>query len=236
MESVMIDVAARCKAVMEKIRVAADKSGRDPDSVKLMAATKTQGVAEVRAAVDAGVRFLGENYVQEAQAKVRALDDVAEWHLIGHLQRNKAKTAVDLFSVLQSVDNLQLARVLDREGSKREQDVRVFIEINLAAEASKTGVKREDLVPLVKEIAQLERLQVEGLMTIPPASSDPEESRSYFRELRELRDTLEDLSIANVNPVELSMGMTHDFAVAIEEGSTMIRVGTALFGQRPTRP
>lgn len=230
-----LNIAANCKAVMEKISVAAAKSGRDPSSVKLMAATKTQGVAEVRAAVDAGIRYLGENYVQEAQAKCAALGAIAEWHLIGHLQRNKAKTAVDLFRVVQSLDNLQLAKILNREGSKREQDVRVFVEVNLAGEAAKTGVQRDAVITLVKEIAQLGRLQVEGLMTIPPASSDPEASRPYFRELRELRDTLNDLSLPNVRVVELSMGMTHDFSVAIEEGSTMIRVGTALFGQRPTR-
>lgn len=235
MGNAIVNIAANCKAVLEKISIAAKKSGRAPGSVKLMAATKTQGVGEVRAAVEAGIRFLGENYVQEAQAKCEALGDVAEWHLIGHLQRNKAKTAVELFSVIQSLDNLRLARILDREGGVQGKAVRVFIEVNLAGEASKTGVSREDLVPLLKEVAQLERLKVEGLMTIPPASDDPEASRPYFRELRELRDVVNDLSLRNVELVELSMGMTHDYAVAIEEGATMIRVGTALFGPRLAR-
>jgi len=235
MDSATVDIAANCKAVLEKITIAAEKSGRDPETVKLMAATKTQGVAEVRAAVDAGIRFLGENYVQEAQAKCEALGDVAEWHLIGHLQRNKAKTAVDLFAVIQSLDNRQLARILDREGGVRGKDVRVFVEVNLAGEASKTGVSREELVPLLEEVAQFERLKVEGLMSIPPVADDPEASRPYFRELRELRDAVNDLSLKNVELVELSMGMTHDYAVAIEEGATMIRVGTAIFGPRLAR-
>lgn len=220
---------------MENIRIAAEKSGRDPRSVKLMAATKTQGVPQIRAAVDAGVRLLGENYVQEAQAKRDALGDVAEWHLIGHLQRNKARTAVELFSVIESLDNVELARILDREGRKRGQDIRVFVEVNLAEEASKTGVSRTDLIPLLSEVAKLERLKVEGLMTIPPAATDPEQSRDYFRELRTLADRINDSSFENVQVEDLSMGMTQDYRVAIEEGATIVRVGTALFGPRPAK-
>jgi pyridoxal phosphate enzyme (YggS family) len=233
MDSV-VDVTANCRAVLENIRVAADKSGRDPGSVRLMAATKTQGIAQVRAVVEAGVRLLGENYVQEAQPKRAALGDIAEWHLIGHLQRNKARSAVEIFSVIESLDNLPLARILDREGCKRERDVRVFVEVNLAEEASKTGVRRPDLVPLLREVAKLTRVKVEGLMSIPPAANDLEVSRPYFRELRELRDTINDLSLDNVSVTELSMGMTQDYMVAIEEGATIVRVGTALFGPRPS--
>lgn len=233
MDTPVVDIAANCRAVMEQIRIAAEKSGRDPASVKLMAATKTQGVTEIREAVAAGVRLLGENYVQEAQAKHAALGGAAEWHLIGHLQRNKAKAALELFSVIESLDNLPLARILDREGSRRTQDVRVFVEVNLAAEASKTGVARTDLMPLLHEVAALERLRVEGLMTIPPAATDPEESRCYFRELRELKDKINDLALANIRIEELSMGMTQDYPVAIGEGATIVRVGTALFGPRP---
>lgn len=235
MDSASTDIAANYRAVMEEIRVAAEKSGRDPQSVKLMAATKTQGVAQIRSVVDAGVRFLGENYVQEAQTKRKALGDIAEWHLIGHLQRNKAKAAVELFSVIQSLDNLGLARILDREGCKNERDIRVFVEVNLAGEESKTGVSRTDLIPLLREVAKFERLKVEGLMSIPPAAADPEESRRYFRELRMLRDTINDLSLENVRLEELSMGMTQDYRVAIEEGATIVRIGTALFGPRPAK-
>jgi len=235
MSSPAIDIAANCRAVTEKIRVAAEKGSRDPRSIKLMAATKTQGVEQVRTAINAGVRFLGENYVQEAQAKRAALGDAAEWHLIGHLQRNKARTAVELFSVIQSLDNLQLARTLDGEASRRGRDVRVFVEVNLGDEATKAGLSRDDLIPLLKEVANLERLKIQGLMSIPPAATDPEASRCYFRELRMLRDRINDLSLRNVQLEELSMGMTQDYQVAVEEGATIVRVGTALFGPRPAR-
>lgn len=228
----MVDIAGNCRRVLEGVRRAAERSGRDPGQVKLLAATKTQPVSAVRAAVEAGVRLLGENYVQEAQAKKDVVGGHAEWHLIGHLQRNKARAAVDLFSVIQTLDNLRLARILDREGRERGRDIHVLAEVNLAGERSKTGVAGEGLVPLLREVSELERVRVRGLMIVPPFAEDPEASRPYFRRLRELRDSVNDLGLPNVALEELSMGMTHDYEVAVVEGSTLVRVGTALFGPR----
>ena len=228
----MVDIAGNCKRVMEGIADAAARSGRDPQQVKLLAATKTQPAPAVRAAVEAGVRLVGENYVQEAQAKKEAVGGLAEWHLIGHLQRNKARAALGLFSVIQSLDNLRLARILDREAQEQNCDVDVLVEVNLAGERSKTGVAEEGLVRLLREVSGLSRIRVKGLMIVPPFVDDPEASRSYFRKLRELRDSLNELGLPNVALEELSMGMTHDYRVAVAEGSTLVRVGTALFGPR----
>ena len=181
----------------------------------------------------AGVVLVGENYVQEAQDKKRQLADAkVEWHMIGHLQRNKAKLAVDLFDVIESLDNLALARELDKEAAKRSKIVRAFIEVNLAGEESKTGIAKSEVAGLLENISGLAHVRVEGLMTVPPFRENLEEVRSYFRELRELRDSLSSLHFPNVQLKELSMGMTHDFTVAIEEGATIVRVGTALFGPR----
>ena len=228
----MVDIADNCKRVMEGIADAAARSGRDPQQVKLLAATKTQPAPAVRAAVEAGVRLVGENYVQEAQAKKEAVGGMAEWHLIGHLQRNKARAALGLFSVIQSLDNLRLARILDREAQEQNCDVDVLMEVNLAGERSKTGVAEEGLVPLLREVSGLSRIRVKGLMIVPPFAEDPEASRPYFRKLRELRDSLNQLGLPNAALEELSMGMTHDYRVAVAEGSTLVRVGTALFGPR----
>lgn len=232
----MVDIAGNCKRVMEGIADAAERSGRDPRQVKLLAATKTQPALAVCAAVEAGVRLLGENYVQEAQAKKEVVGDVAEWHLIGHLQTNKARAAAGLFSVIQTLDSLRLARVLDREGEELDRPVDVLVEVNLAGERTKTGVSEEGLEPLLRELSRLSRVRVKGLMTVPPFAEDPEASRPYFRRIRELRDSLSDLALPNVALDELSMGMTHDYHVAVAEGATLVRVGTALFGPRsPSR-
>ncbi|MCY4439224.1 MAG: YggS family pyridoxal phosphate-dependent enzyme [Deltaproteobacteria bacterium] len=228
----MVDITGNCQRVMEAIADVAARSGRDPQQVKLLAATKTQPAPAVRAAIEAGVRLVGENYVQEAQAKKEAVGGMAEWHLIGHLQSNKARAALGLFSVIQSLDNLRLARILDREARERNCDVDVLMEVNLAGERSKTGVAEEGLAPLLREGSGLSRIRVKGLMIVPPFAEDPEASRPYFRKLRELRDSLNQLGLPNVALEELSMGMTHDYRVAVAEGSTLVRVGTALFGPR----
>lgn len=228
----MVDIAGNCRRVMDAIADAAERSGRDPRRVRLLAATKTQPVEAVRAAVEAGVSLLGENYVQEAQAKKDLVGGDAEWHLIGHLQRNKARAAVGLFSLIQSLDNARLARVLDREAQAQDQDVGVLVEVNLGGEASKTGVAEEGLVPLLREVSGLSRVRVRGLMVVPPLAADPEASRPYFRRLRELRDSVNELGLGNVALEELSMGMTHDYHIAVAEGATLVRVGTALFGPR----
>ncbi|MEE9549921.1 MAG: YggS family pyridoxal phosphate-dependent enzyme [Candidatus Binatia bacterium] len=229
----MVDeIAANCERVKEKIRSAAERSGRDPGEIKLLAASKSQGVSKIRAALNAGIRLFGENSVQEALTKKEAIGESVEWHMIGHLQRNKVKVAVSLFSLIESLDSVELARVLDKEGKKQGKIIRAFVEVNLAGEETKGGVRKENLVPLLNEIGTFFHLRVEGLMVIPPFREDPEEVRPYFRALRELKLSLGDLKIPNVDLHDISMGMTHDYPVAIEEGATIVRVGTAIFGQR----
>ncbi|MFQ5681950.1 MAG: YggS family pyridoxal phosphate-dependent enzyme [Candidatus Binatia bacterium] len=228
----MVDISANYRTVVENIRAAAKRSGRDPTKVKVLAASKSQGISEVRAAVEAGIRLFGENYVQEAVAKKEALDQALEWHMIGHLQRNKVKTAVDLFDLIQSLDGLELARELDKEAHKRGRVVRAFVEVNLGGEETKSGIPKDKVASLLREVGTLSHLGIEGLMVIPPFREEPESMRPYFRALRELQTELRELKIPNVNLQELSMGMTHDYPVAVEEGATLVRIGTAIFGAR----
>ena len=229
----MVDVVANYRAIVERIAVAAAKVGRDAREVRLLAASKSQPVESIRAALAAGVALVGENYVQEAEEKKNLLAEAkVEWHMIGHLQRNKAKLAVQVFDVVESLDNLALARELDKAAAKRSKIVRALIEVNLAGEESKAGVAKGDVAGLLEKIAGLAHVSVQGLMTVPPFRENLEEVRPYFRELRELRDSLNSLNLPHVRLNELSMGMTHDFTVAIEEGATIVRVGTALFGPR----
>jgi pyridoxal phosphate enzyme (YggS family) len=229
----MIDVGANYRKIVERIAVAAAKAGRDARKVRLLAASKSQPVESICAALAAGVALVGENYVQEAEEKKNQLAGAkVEWHMIGHLQRNKAKLAVELFDVVESLDNLALARELDKEAAKRSKIVRALIEVNLAGEESKTGMAKGEVAGLLEKISGLAHVRVEGLMTMPPFRENLEEVRPYFHELRDLRDSLNSLNLPNVRLNELSMGMTHDFTVAIEEGATIVRVGTALFGPR----
>jgi PLP dependent protein len=229
----MVDVGANCRSILDRISAAAARSGRDGLGVRLLAASKSQSVDAIRLALAAGVLLIGENYVQEAGEKRKRLAEAkVEWHMIGHLQRNKARLAVQLFDVIESLDNLALARELNKEAGKRNQIARAFIEVNLAGEESKTGVAKGKVARLLEQISNLAQVRVEGLMTIPPFRENLEAVRPYFRELRELRDSLTSLNLPNVQLNELSMGMTHDFTVAIEEGATIVRVGTALFGPR----
>jgi pyridoxal phosphate enzyme (YggS family) len=229
----MVDVVANYRAIVGRIAVAAAKVGRDAREVRLLAASKSQPVESIRAALAAGVALVGENYVQEAEEKKNLLAEAkVEWHMIGHLQRNKAKLAVQVFDVVESLDNLALARELDKAAAKRSKIVRALIEVNLAGEESKAGVAKGDVAGLLEKIAGLAHVSVQGLMTVPPFRENLEEVRPYFRELRELRDSLNSLNLPHVRLNELSMGMTHDFTVAIEEGATIVRVGTALFGPR----
>jgi len=228
----MTDVAANHRYIVDRIHEAAAQVGRDAGEIKLLAAAKSQNVDAIRAAITAGVRLIGENYVQEAQAKKQEISNPVEWHMIGHLQRNKAKAAVELFDVIESLDSPALARELDKEGAKRGKKVRTLIEVNLADEESKSGVAKQQVKNLLEETGKLSHITVEGFMTVPPFRENPEGARRYFRELAELRATLGDLDLPNVVLKELSMGMTHDYRVAIEEGATIVRIGTALFGAR----
>jgi pyridoxal phosphate enzyme (YggS family) len=228
----MVDVAANYRTLLRRIGEAAATAGRNPADVKLLGAAKSQGVELVRSAIHAGVKLIGENYVQEARNKKQEVAGAAEWHMIGHLQRNKAKPAVETFDLIQSLDSVTLARELDREGKKRNKTVRAFIEVNLAGEESKSGIAKDKVADLLRAAGDLSNLSIEGLMAVPPYRENPEDVRPYFRALRELRDALRELRIANVDLKELSMGMTHDYRVAVEEGATVVRIGTALFGPR----
>jgi len=215
--------------VQERIRAAATRAGREPSSVTLVAVSKTMPVEVIRQALEAGVSILGENRVQEAADKIAELPGRAVWHLVGHLQTNKAKQAVQLFELIHSVDSIKLAQTLDRHGREARKRVRCLVEVNLGGEESKSGTKEADTQALLAAARDLPNLQVEGLMAIPPFLPNPEGVRPYFRRLRALRDHLQD---AGFRLPELSMGMTHDFEVAIEEGATLVRIGTAIFGPR----
>jgi hypothetical protein len=228
----MVDIAANCREVFERIGEAASRSGRNPKEIKLLAASKSQSVDKIRAAIEAGIRLFGENYVQEAEKKKSTVGGSIEWHMIGHLQRNKVKTALDLFSVIQSLDSVELARALDKEAKRRERPARAFIEVNLAGEENKSGVAKSRVAGLLEEIGKLTYIRIEGLMAVPPFRERPEDVRPYFRALSELRDELQALKARNVDLKELSMGMTHDYPLAIEEGATLVRIGTAIFGPR----
>jgi PLP dependent protein len=228
----MVDVAGNYRQILARINEAAVKCRRNPKDIKLLGASKSQSIDAIRAAIDAGMTLIGENYVQEAKEKKDRISESVEWHMIGHLQRNKARAAIELFDIIESLDNLMLARELDKEASKRGKKVRVFIEVNLGNEESKSGIAKTQVASLVEEVATLSNMRVEGLMTVPPFRENLNEMRPYFRELSELREKLNELRLPNFDLRELSMGMTHDYNVAIEEGATIVRIGTALFGPR----
>jgi pyridoxal phosphate enzyme (YggS family) len=219
----MMDVAANVAAVRTRIARAAERAKRDAADIVLVAAAKMKSAELVDAAIAAGVTDIGENYVQEAAAKQSQVRGVARWYMIGHLQRNKVARAAAVFDAIQTIDSVALGEAVSRQGESIGRTIDVLIEVNVAGESTKSGGARAMVPALVGELAQRPGLRVKGLMTIPPAGS-PEDSRRYFRQLRELA---EELSLD-----ELSMGMTADFEVAIEEGATMVRVGRAIFGER----
>ncbi|MDX2165604.1 MAG: YggS family pyridoxal phosphate-dependent enzyme [Deltaproteobacteria bacterium] len=218
----MIDVAANLAAVRARIAAAAERSRRDPSAVRLLAVSKTKPAALVRAAIAAGATDIGENYVQEAVAKRPAVPDPARWHLIGHLQRNKAARALETFDCIHTLDSAALGAALARHAQARGVPAEVLVEVNVGGEPSKHGVAPDDLPALLRDVRD-PHLRVLGLMAVPPADT-PEATRPFFRRLRELAE--------RAGLRELSMGMTDDFEVAIEEGATMVRVGRAIFGAR----
>lgn len=226
------DIAANIEKIKQRIAAACARAGRDPHSVALMAVTKTVTTERILQAVDAGVTLLGENYVQEAREKHELLGGRARMHLIGHLQTNKAKYAVRLFDCVHSVDRLELAQELDRRAKAVNRTLNILIEVNVSGEQTKNGVPTARAKELIYRIAGFENLLVRGLMTMAPYSDDPETSRPYFQALRNLRDDIAREEIPRVQMEELSMGMTDDFEVAIEEGSTIVRIGRAIFGAR----
>ena len=223
----MDDVRTNLQRVRERIARAAGRAGRRAEDVLLIAVSKTVEVERIREALAAGVPALGENRVQEARAKIAALGHPVPWHLIGHLQTNKAKEALSLFDLIHSVDRPDLARECDRRANDRGRAVDVLLEVNVAGEASKGGVAPDAVGETLDELARLSYLRVRGLMAIPPPVERAEDSRQWFQALRKLGE--------RHGLAELSMGMSGDFEVAIEEGATMVRVGTAIFGPRPQK-
>lgn len=225
-------IADNIRTIRNRMAAAAARAGRDPAGIRLMAVSKTVEPERIRQAIDAGIGLLGENYVQEAREKIPAVGQAVQWHMIGHLQTNKVKYVVTLFDWIHSVDRLELAQELSRRAGQHCRTLNVLIEINVSGEASKNGARPADVLELARQVAALPNLSVRGLMTMPPYSDDPENSRPYFVALRRLRDELAAAALPGVAMAELSMGMTDDFEVAIEEGATIIRVGRAIFGER----
>jgi pyridoxal phosphate enzyme (YggS family) len=215
--------------VMERIERAAQRAGRNPKEIKLVAVSKTVETDRIREAIDAGACIFGENYVQEAQAKIEALGRRVAWHFIGHLQSNKAKFAIRLFDMVHSVDSLSLAEELNRRAETAGQTLGVLIEVKLSEEATKFGTEEEGVFRLAGRIKDLSHLSLKGLMTMPPFFDSPEMSRPYFVRLRSLKDRMMG---AGLPVADLSMGMSADFEIAIEEGATYVRIGTAIFGLR----
>ena len=223
----------RLSRIRSRIETAVADSGRRPEDVKLVAVSKTVPFEKIVTAIDLGVTVFGENYVQEARDKFNALySHPLSWHFIGHLQSNKAKYVVKIFDLIHSVDSLKLSREIDKQAGKIGKVQGVLIQVNIAEETSKSGVLLEDTAQLVTEMGQLAHLEVKGLMTMPPYFNAPEKARPYFKALRQLRDQIRAMEIPGVAMGELSMGMTGDFEVAIQEGATLVRIGTAIFGER----
>jgi len=223
-------IAENIESVRQKIVSACKKSGRPPEDVALVCVTKMASVEEIGEALSLGVAILGENRVQDASGKYAVIGDRAEWHLIGHLQTNKAKDAVKIFSLIHSVDSLRLAREIDKEASKIGKAQDILIQVNTSGEESKFGIKPAEAESLVKELSLYRNITIKGLMTIAPEVDDPETVRPYFRALRELKDKVNAERTTQNALRTLSMGMTNDFEIAIEEGSNMVRIGRAIFG------
>ena len=230
----MSDLKQNFEVIFQRVRNAAAVSGRDPADIKLVAVSKTHPADAIRQAIDVGCSVFGENKVQEAEAKIQEIGrDSAEWHLIGHLQSNKARKAAQLFDVIHSLDSVELAERLERICVEdRRTKLSVLAQVDLAGEETKSGIGENDLPDLAEYLRLCERLKFVGLMVLPPFNESPEMTRPYFRRLRQIRDEFAAKRFFSAGSGELSMGMSHDFEVAIEEGATMVRVGTAIFGER----
>lgn len=223
----------RIQKIEQQIREAAIKAGRSPEEIRLVAVSKIKPAEMVREAMQAGQRIFGENYIQEAVAKIEEIgSEGIEWHFIGHLQSKKSKYAAGVFTLIHSVDSLKLAREIDKQAAKKGTIQEILIQVNTSGEESKSGATDTSVIELVRDVAALEHVAVKGLMTMPAFFDDPEGARPYFRQLRLIKERIESLAIPGVEMKELSMGMSGDFEVAIEEGATLVRVGTAIFGAR----
>ena len=231
------ELIGRLASIKDRIALACARSGREGSEVSLVGVSKTVAPELIKAAIEEGLLLLGENRVQEAAGKISELKEITsyynvEWHLIGHLQSNKARRAVELFDVIQTIDNLRLAERLDNLVGESGQRLPVFIEVNLGNEVSKSGIPPREAMMLSEQMAKFDNLELRGLMAVPPLLDNPQDIRPFFRRLRELRDEARRIGIVGEKFKELSMGMTNDFEVAIEEGATLVRIGTALFGER----
>lgn len=233
-ENLIGRIAANVAEVRRNVSAACARANRDPNGVTLVAVTKTVGVDAVRAAVACGITVLGENRVQEAREKFAVIGKAAEWHLIGPLQKNKVKYIFDIFSMVHSVDGVELAQEISRRAAAREMVMPVLLEVNIGEEASKHGVAPVDAVAMAVKIAALPHVRLRGLMAVPPFTDDMEASRPHFARLRGIRDEISALGMENTSLDVLSCGMTCDYVVAVEEGATHIRIGTGIFGERKT--
>jgi PLP dependent protein len=229
----MEGIRGRLEAIHERMSAAARRAGREPGAIRLVAVSKTVEAARIRQAIQAGQTLFGENRVQEARLKQHEVGPAAVWHLVGHLQSNKSKEAARLFRMIHSVDSVGLLQDLERHAAGREEPLEALIQVNLASERGKHGAGREELPEILAAAAGMHHIKVKGLMILPPYDPDPERSRPLFRELAELADEMGRQKFDKVSLGELSMGMSEDFEVAIEEGATLIRIGRALFGERP---
>lgn len=221
------------ESIRNRITQAALRSGRDPSRIRLVAASKTVSVEKIKEAIQAGLTIFGENYIQEAKQKIDQLaSEQISWHFIGHLQSNKAKYAVKLFDLIHSVDSFKLAEELSRQAKKIGKTQQILVQVDLGGEETKSGVSPDDLKPLLRDIIKLPNISLLGLMTLPPFYDDPEKVRPFFSRLRQLRDDINNDPQFNIRLEELSMGMSGDFEAAIEEGATLVRIGTSIFGKR----
>ncbi len=227
------ELKTRLNHIISRIQTAALSCNRAPESIRLVAVSKTMPVQQVIEAIKAGATTFGENYIQESREKIKTLSaHPVSWHFIGHLQTNKAKYAVKLFDLIHSVDTLKLAGEINRQAEKTDKIQKILVQVNIADEASKSGAREQDALDLIQDISGMKNLSVKGLMTMPPFYNDPEKARPFFSALRILKDRIRERNIPNVSINELSMGMTGDFETAIEEGATLVRIGTAIFGHR----
>jgi pyridoxal phosphate enzyme (YggS family) len=226
------DITANINKINLRIAAAAARCNRAPDSIKLLAVTKTVPLSAIEQAIEAGITALGENYVQEAKEKIAVIGERVSWHMIGHLQTNKAKYTVNLFDYIHSVDRLELAAEINKRACLIGRKINILIEINVSGEKTKNGITALEAIELIKNVSMLDCVSVKGLMTMAPYSTNPENSRPYFSELRNLRDKIISEGITGIQMEELSMGMTDDFEIAIEEGATIVRIGRAIFGKR----
>jgi len=236
-----MSISENIARIQQQIEAATQRTGRNPSEVSLMAVTKTVSPDRIRKAYESGIRLFGENRVQEFAGKAQALADLtgAEWHMIGHLQSNKSRTAAELFQGVDSVDSLRLLQRLNSAAEELGKKLPVLIEINIGGESAKSGVAADsaEFEQILTSAPKYEFVAIRGLMTVPPYSEDPEQSRPFFRRMRELRDQIAARKLPAISVETLSMGMSHDFEVAIEEGSTCVRIGTAIFGARaPAQP